>query len=80
MTLPPEKIGDKGQRYLIRVKDYPKKGWQDVGWCNDRVKAYDLGEALSMAPSADGYEVVDRDPPPGPQTAPYNPNRPREVA
>ncbi len=60
MTLPPEKIGDKGQRYLIRIKGYLGPGWHDAGYSNDHDGAVRLGEALLQAPSATEYEVVDR--------------------
>ena len=60
MTLPPEKIGDKGQRYIALLKDYPKPGWQIVGYSNDEIGAIRLGETLSMNPRATAYSVTDR--------------------
>lgn len=60
MTLPPDKIGDKAQQYEARVVGYPKKGDNAVGWSDTVQGAVDMGEALSKAPSATGYSVVDR--------------------
>lgn len=61
MTLAPEKIGDKGQRYLVQMKDYPKPGWQDVGYSDTYPAALRLKAALLKAPTCTGGRVIDRE-------------------
>ena len=61
MTLPPEKVGDKGQRFVARICGYPKPGWNDVGYADTQEAAYELCLALMKAPSAQDFEVIDRE-------------------
>lgn len=60
MTLPPEKIGDKGQRYELRATGYPKDEESVIGWSPDKDGAYELGLAISQAPGCTSIRVVDR--------------------
>ena len=39
MTLPPERIGDKGQRFEIRGTERETKKDIAIGWCADREQA-----------------------------------------
>lgn len=66
MTLPPEKIGDKGQRFTVELKGYPKPGWQEVAFSDCKDSARRLGKSMMLAPSATAYRVVDRDETPKP--------------
>ncbi len=61
MTLPPERIGDKGQRYEVRACDYPNPGWCVVGWTNDADRANRMADAIKLAPSCTDTRVVDRE-------------------
>jgi hypothetical protein len=63
MTLPPEKIGDKGQRFKIRSFGYPKQGWNDIGYSATRADADRISSALMTNPSCTMTMVIDREPP-----------------
>jgi hypothetical protein len=60
MTLPPEKIGDKGQRYELRMTGYPKDEESVIGWGNDKAGLTEVGVSLGKAPGATSMRVVDR--------------------
>lgn len=60
MTLPPERIGDKGQRYEVQVEGYPNDGWNVIGWTDDEEGSRKMGVAMRTAPGALGYRVRDR--------------------
>lgn len=62
MTLRPDQIGDKGQRFLIETLDYPKpdKGWQPAGYSNDdKVEAF--ARAFLACPGCERVRIVDRE-------------------
>lgn len=61
MTLPPDKIGDKGQRYEISCFGYPFADRDNViGWCDDLDGVKTLMRAGSLAPGASSMSVRDR--------------------
>jgi len=61
MTLPPNRVGDRGQRFEVRVDGDPKSGDNVIGWANDRDSAARMGIAALKAPSAAKAHVVDRE-------------------
>jgi hypothetical protein len=63
MTLPPEKIGDKNQRYVVRTYKWPNpdKEWQDAGYCNTEEDARKMQEAFWNCPGCKGVQIIDRD-------------------
>lgn len=60
MTLPPERVADRGQRYEVQVEGYPNDGWTTIGWSNDEEGSRKMGSALATAPGAQGFRVRDR--------------------
>lgn len=60
MTLPPERLGDKGQRYEVRASGWPRDGESVVGWSADIGGAERMAAAARMAPSCTGTVVLDR--------------------
>jgi len=60
MTLRPEQIGDRGQRYEVRATGYPKKEKSVVGWSHDKIGALRLAAGISLAPGCTSTEVFDR--------------------
>ena len=56
MTLPPEKIGDKGQRYEIRCQDADGETFV-IGWAE---KPDAFTEAVELHPAWHSREVIDR--------------------
>ncbi len=62
MTLAPERIGDKGQRYEIRCFGYPEEGEKNViGWAKSLDAAQKMARPLMHAPGASRAWVVDRE-------------------
>ncbi|MEZ5709691.1 MAG: hypothetical protein R3E02_09930 [Blastomonas sp.] len=62
MTLPPSKIGDKGQRYEIRVFGWPLEDqWNVVGWAGNWPSARRMAKAFQKVPGVQGYEITDRE-------------------
>lgn len=59
MTLPPERIGDKGQPYAAQAWRYPRdlEMWQDVGFSNTKEGAETLRDAILLHPSVDHARV-----------------------
>ncbi len=57
MTLPPERIGDKGQRY--EVNSLGRYG--RVGWSPTLKGAREMRDAILTAPSCTEAWIVDRD-------------------
>lgn len=60
MTLPPEKIGDKGQRYVVWCRGYPGQGWNRVAYTDDFQRGDDMGRTMLTAPGCQAYQVEDR--------------------
>lgn len=52
MTLRPDQIGDRGQRYEVRYRDEdtPKGRHQTVGWSNDLPGAEQMANAWRLRP------------------------------
>lgn len=61
MTLPPEKIGDKGQRYEVHCIGYGGPGDRVVGWSDNLDGAEKMARAIMLAPSCTGAHVLDRE-------------------
>lgn len=61
MTLPPEKLGDQGQRYWVVAEGYPQKGSNDVGYSEKYETACALADAIVQAPGCVKAQVVDRE-------------------
>jgi hypothetical protein len=61
MTLPPEQIGDKGQRFVVEIKDYPNEGWQVCAYSDTYEGAKHFGETLVKAPTATDHRIIDRE-------------------
>lgn len=65
MTLPPEKIGDQGQRYVIKATGYPdpdREGWQDIGYSDSKASAVAMMRRLAQIPSVGRVWIKDRSP------------------
>ena len=63
MTLPPEKLGDKNQRYLVLLRGYPEDqthSWQVAAYCATPDRAEAVRESLSKAPGCTDSKVFDR--------------------
>lgn len=60
MTLPPEKLGDKGQRYEVRAIGYPEDGENVIGWATTRAAAAHMAASIGLAPECKSASVVDR--------------------
>ncbi len=62
MTLPPSKIGDKGQRYKVEGFNYPIEGqWHALGYVHSKAVAEDMKAAILLAPSCTDARVIDRE-------------------
>lgn len=62
MTLTPEKIGDKGQRFEVRAMGYPNDGSNVIGWTNDAERAEVMMKSIRKAPRCTCAWIVDRKP------------------
>ncbi len=64
MTLPPHRIGDKGQRYEVRYRDEDDAidVRRTIGWSNDLAGAEGMAAAWRLRPSAEHVWIVDRQP------------------
>jgi hypothetical protein len=60
MTLPPERIGDKDQRYEIRFEEKDRPGEQVLGWTVSREGAKAMAKTCSLRPSVKRAWVIDR--------------------
>ena len=61
MTLPPKRIGDKGQRFEVHCYGYPKPGWNVVGWAETDERAETMADAFRQAPSCGDTNIIDRE-------------------
>ena len=61
MTLPPELIGDKGQRYKITYTDVETADQMDYGYANSFEGAQKLLKACRLWPIVADAEIVDRE-------------------
>lgn len=62
MTLPPSKIGDKGQRYFIEALGYPEEGWAPIGYSSKLDVAQAMADAIALAPGCKQTRITDRNP------------------
>jgi hypothetical protein len=60
VTLPPERIGDKGQRYEVRATGYPKKEESVIGWHPDLDGAARMARAIRSHPCCTSTVIWDR--------------------
>lgn len=61
--VPYASTGDHGQRYVLRAKDYPSPGWQDVMYSNNLTHIELAKDGLLLAPDCTETMIVDRDMP-----------------
>lgn len=61
MTLPPHKIGDRGQRFEVRYSDFDHGAERIVGWSDDRAGAEQMASAWRQHPGVDRVRIVDRE-------------------
>lgn len=62
MTLPPERIGDKGQPYVVQADNWPKEGegWQNCVYASTPEGAHKARKALMLNPSVRAVRVIYR--------------------
>ncbi len=60
MTLGLLQIGDKGQRFKVMTKDWPKNGWQGAGYAATREAADKMAAAFRLNPACTDALVADR--------------------
>lgn len=61
MTLSPDRIGDKGQRYVLYVKGWPAEGGNNIAYGDDKWRLFDKGHSLlTTHPRVTEAWVVDR--------------------
>ena len=53
-------VGDKGQRFVIRCHDWPRKGVNIIGWTDNLQLAEGTAVKAGMMPGCTGWEVEDR--------------------
>ena len=63
MTLPPSRLGDKGQRFLIQTQNYPVAdgGWQNAAYSNKECIAESMANSLRLAPTCTDVRIIDRE-------------------
>ncbi len=61
MTLPPERIGDRGQRYVVQTKGWPNdtfpNRWQNCAYSDTIEGADKAADALALHPCVDAIRV-----------------------
>lgn len=65
MTFPPEKIGDKGQRFVVQTTGWPKSdvmGWQNAGYSDTKDGADRMMEVFGQCTGVVHIRIVDRGP------------------
>ena len=62
MTWPPERLGDKGQRYMLEAEGYPKPGWQPIAYGNDLMGMELAKDGILLAPGCTAAKITDRFP------------------
>lgn len=65
MTLPPERIGDGGQRYVVQTSGWPKadiQGWQNAAYSATYGGALQLTDVFMDCPGCKGTQIIDRTP------------------
>ena len=56
----PHNVGDRGQRYEIRMTGYPKDGENRLGWSDDLAGAEGMMEAILSVPGCTSATIFDR--------------------
>lgn len=59
MTLPPEKIGDRGQRYFVRARN-AQGAILNVGYSANLEGAQQMAKAMTLHPTYNQPEIIDR--------------------
>lgn len=65
MTLPPSRLGDLGQRYVVQCKRYPSdetQEWQNCAYTSNKVAAEGMAAAFGTNPTVTEVRVLDRNP------------------
>lgn len=63
MTLRPDQIGDKGQRFMVEALGYPHSNeWGAVAYSDTRTHAWAIADAIALAPGVMMTRVSDRRP------------------
>lgn len=63
MTLPPSRLGDKGQRYVLQLKGYPHEDtdeWQDALFTDVRRSAIRAQKGFKQHPCVADTRIKDR--------------------
>lgn len=60
MTLPPEKIGDKGQRFEVTYWDSDKQMRRTFGWADKMEAAEQFADVIRLHPTMGLAEIKDR--------------------
>lgn len=60
MTLPPERLGDKGQRYMLEAEGYPKPGWQPIAYSHTMNGMEEAKTSILLAPNCTDARIIDR--------------------
>src|SRR3546814_16530874 len=63
MTLPPERIGDKGQRFIVQTTGWPNHdamGWQNAAYADTKIGASKLMRALLACPGVKHSRTIGR--------------------
>lgn len=55
-------VGDRGQRYEVRVHGWPEDGWSTIGWTNNPAVAEGMRQNALKAPGCGEAYVHDRRP------------------
>lgn len=66
MTLPPEKIGDRGQRYVLQARGFPKHEvpdteWQNVAYGGNTSGMSRMADSFGLHPSVQELRLYDRE-------------------
>lgn len=64
MTWPPERIGDKGHRYEIRILNEETDEVKPLGWASTLEGAIEMRDAFQLRPGWEGAWIIDRQPAP----------------
>ena len=72
MTLPPNKIGDRGQRYEVRyVLHADLDTIRVLGWTDSQDEAFKMADTFMLAPYVERAWTHDRQPAPEPPFDPW---------
>lgn len=61
MTLPPSKVGDRGQRFMVEGFNYPtREEWHPIAYTNDLDMALKLFAGMPQPPGMQQIRITDR--------------------